>query len=404
MSESNKAQTETVEEMPALLEQIEEMQEQISEAEQELDAQQQIAFAVGVFQANVTVRTLLESLAEGVVIVDRKGRILLFNHQAEELFGYTAEAIQGKRLTVLLPLLYENVHDSHLESFFKNPQPRSMGAGMDLTARRSNGEEFPVEVSLSHLETEVGIFGLAYVTDISLRKKWEWDLQARNQELDAFAHMVAHDLKGSLSILTGFGDFLRAEYANMSGAEIKEILDTIVNGGHKMNSIINELLLFAGLRNEQVESKPLDNAEIVHDALLRLRAEMDKNGSRVEVPDELIRALGYGPWLEEVWFNYLSNAIKYGGNPPIIRVGSENQGPFVRFLVTDNGSGLTTEQQLGLFEPFARRHSGVAQGHGLGLSIVKRIVTKLGGTVGVESTPGKGSTFYFTLPAIDSTE
>ena len=100
----------------------------------------------------------------------------------------------------------------------------------------------------------------------------------------------------------------------------------------------------------------------------------------------------------------MSNAIKYGGQPPILQIGSENQGQLTKFWVTDNGSGLTLQEQEGLFEPFARRHSEDIQGHGLGLSIVKRIVTKLGGTVGVESTPGAGSTFYFTLPAIDSAE
>lgn len=279
-----------------------------------------------------------------------------------------------------------------------------MGLGLDLMARRSNGEEFPVEVSLSHLKTEVGAFGMAFITDISERKNWEWDLQTRNQELDTFSHMVAHDLKSSLSLLIGYGDLLRSGFTTMSEAEISEHLDTIIRSGYKMNSIIHELLRFAGLRNEEVDSKPVASAEIIQSALLRLTAEIKQKNAQIEIPDEFIGALGHGPWLEEVWLNYLSNAIKYGGQPPNIRIGSQREGELTRFWVTDNGPGLTPEEQKGLFEPFSRRHTDAAQGHGLGLSIAKRIVNKLGGSVGVSSLPGAGSTFYFTLPAVERAE
>ena len=135
---------------------------------------------------------------------------------------------------------------------------------------------------------------------------------------------------------------------------------------------------------------------------IRLRGEIEGRRAQIELPARFESAVGYGPWLEEVWLNYVGNAIKYGGNPPTIRVGSEREGQTVRFWVSDNGDGLTVDQQKGLFEPFARRHTGAAQGHGLGLSIVRRIVTRLGGEVGVRSAPEQGSTFYFTLPATGS--
>ncbi len=114
-------------------------------------------------------------------------------------------------------------------------------------------------------------------------------------------------------------------------------------------------------------------------------------------------ALGYGPWVEEVWANYLSNAIQYGGRPPRVELGATEQADgMVRFWVRDNGPGLTPEEQARLFTPFTRLDQVRAKGHGLGLSIVRRIVEKLGGQVGVESEVGRGSVFTFTLPGMDS--
>jgi signal transduction histidine kinase len=116
------------------------------------------------------------------------------------------------------------------------------------------------------------------------------------------------------------------------------------------------------------------------------------------MPDAWPVAFGHGPWIEEVWANYLSNAMKYGGKPPRLELGAETIGDNVRFWVADNGPGLTPEQQARLFTPFTRLHQVRATGQGLGLSIVRRIMEKLGGRAWVESRPGEGSTFYFTLP------
>jgi len=353
----------------------------------------------GAERVDETMRALLQVLPESVVVVDHKGCILFLNDRAQALFGYAAAEVEGNPLAMFLPERCAEIHGSHLAAFFNNPQSHPMRQGMDLTARRKNGEEFPVEVSLSFLNTTAGILALAFIVDISQRNEREWDLQARNQELDAFAHMVAHDLKSSLTLLIGYADLLLSEFTSMSDTEVSDMLDTIVRSGRKMNTIIQELLLFAGLRNKQFESGLVSSQEIIHSAMLRLSAEIDQNNAQIEIPDKFVDALGYDPWLEEVWLNYLSNAIKYGGRPPIIRIGSEKQGALVRFWVKDNGKGLTLQQQEGLFQPFTRRHTDILDGHGLGLSIVKRIVTKLGGFVGVESTLGEGSTFYFALPA-----
>lgn len=385
-----------------LKQQIARLHEQLERAEEEAALRERIAFTAGLFQSNFTVHSLLESLADGVVIVDFQSRILLLNPKAEEIFGYQESEVLGKPLSLLLPEEKVDIHEKHLQAFFENPSPRPMGAGLDLHAVCQDGSRIPVEVSLSYIENDYGRFAVAYVADVSMRKQWESDLQTRNQELDTFSHMVAHDLKSSLALMIGFGELLQADFRTMPEPEIDETLDAIVRGGHRMNAIVQELLLFARLREEVMEIETVDSLEIIYAAMSRLSREIEESGARIEVPQDFVPALGYGPWLEEVWLNYLGNAIKYGGDPPVIRVGSEKKGRTVRFWVRDNGDGLTDRQQMGLFEPFARRHSGAAQGHGLGLSIVRRIVARLGGDVGVKSAPNRGSTFYFTLPAADT--
>lgn len=401
-NKKNAHRTNTTVEAATRMTQSDERKESFTHREQTSNFRRQIGDTASLFKTDLTARALLESLAEGVVVVDPPGHICLFNRRAEEMFLYRAEEIQGQPLAVLLPDRHTSAHIDQILAYFTNPQPRPMGNGFELNAQRKNGEEFLVEISLSHLTTNAGAFGLVLISDISERKNRERELWARNQELEAFAHMVAHDLKSSLTQLIGFGDMLHDEYKSLSEAEIKVSLDFIVKSGRKMNSIILELLHFADLSDAQVEQSQVESKVIINNALQRLTADIQQSGAQIEIPDQLASALGHSPWVEEVWLNYLSNAIKYGGQPPLIQIGSEDQGEFTRFWVTDNGAGLPTQQQAGLFEPFARRHSGDVQGHGLGLSIVKRIVTKLGGTVGAESTPGAGSTFYFTLPNADT--
>jgi signal transduction histidine kinase len=225
------------------------------------------------------------------------------------------------------------------------------------------------------------------------------ELEARNEELDAFAHTVAHDLKSPLGVITGLAGVLAEDYASMSSQELRQYLDMIAQSGHKINRIIDELLLLAVVRKlDEVETEPLDMASVVAESRRRLAHMIDQSQAKVTLPDAWPVASGYGPWVEEVWANYLSNAIKYGGQPPHVEFGATEQADgTVRFWVRDNGPGLTPEEQDRLFTPFTRLDQVRAKGHGLGLSIVRRIVEKLGGHVGVESEIGRGSKFYFTL-------
>jgi two-component system sensor histidine kinase/response regulator len=225
-------------------------------------------------------------------------------------------------------------------------------------------------------------------------------------ELDAFAHTVAHQLQSSLMVMLGFTEVLEAEHSTMTSDLVEQAVQGIVRNGQKMSKIIDALLLLSTLRQEEVIVEPLDMAAIVADALERLAAMIDQRRAEIVLPAQWPVALGYAAWIEEIWVNYLSNGLKYGGRSPRLELGAELQDDSaVRFWVRDHGPGLTPEHQARLFIPFTRLPNVPNYGHGLGLSIVRRIVTKLNGQAGVESDgPGTGSRFYFALPASNAND
>ncbi len=236
-------------------------------------------------------------------------------------------------------------------------------------------------------------------------QQYTTEIEASNAELDAFAHTVAHDLKNPIAVLIGFSTLLESRFHKMLPEKIQDNLQRITITSYKLTRIVDELLLLASVRKmEQVKTGPLDMRVIVVEVQERLADMIAKTQAEIIAPDTWPEALGYAPWIEEVWTNYLSNALKYGGTSPRVELGADLTGfenlsglNVARFWVQDNGAGLTAEQQSRLFTQFTRLHQVRIEGHGLGLSIVQRIVTKLGGEVGVESEVGRGSRFWFTL-------
>jgi signal transduction histidine kinase/DNA-binding response OmpR family regulator len=227
------------------------------------------------------------------------------------------------------------------------------------------------------------------------------ELQARNEDLNAFAHTVAHDLKTPLGVIIGYADVLVEDVSIELGLdeETQYYLQAIARNGRKMGNIIGELLLLAEIRRTEVQVTTLDMDAVANEAWQRLAYMAEGRQAEIVWPDTWPEVSGYGPWIEEVWVNYLSNGLKYGGEPPHLELGAavEEDGA-VSFWVCDDGPGISPEDQARLFTPFTQLDQVRATGHGLGLSIVRRIVEKLGGRVKVESTVGQGSKFTFTLP------
>jgi signal transduction histidine kinase len=226
------------------------------------------------------------------------------------------------------------------------------------------------------------------------------ELQHLVNELEAFASTVAHDLKIPLSVISGFAGILLDSDDRWSLKQ-QSYLQIIQSKINTMTETIDALLLLAQVHQlDEINVRPVDMGAVVEQVLTNLSPSVEELGAAIILPDAWPVVSGYAPWVREVWLNYLSNGLKYGGSPPRLELGADPPlDGFVRLWVRDNGNALQLAEPMQLFTPFTRLRKTEVEGHGLGLSIVQRIVTKLGGQVGVVSEPGKGNTFSFTLPA-----
>lgn len=228
-------------------------------------------------------------------------------------------------------------------------------------------------------------------------------LTESNVELRAFAHTVAHDLKNPITSVILNAEFMTEllEERLAAGDDLRQLQQTaaeLEEGGRAMNGIIDDLLLLASVSQGEVDLRPVDMGQVVERAMPRLKKLIEQSRAQIELPTSWPVSQGYAPWLEQVWVNFLSNACKYGGSPPRIRVGATRTQSRVRYWVEDSGPGIGSEDCKLLFQEFTRLDPCRCEGHGLGLWIVRRIVERLGGRVGVESVVGQGSCFFFELP------
>lgn len=363
----------------------------------------------------------IEAAPDAMIVTDTDGLIVLANSQIEAMFGYSVQALVGQPVEVLIPPRFHNQHVQHQRNYAASPQTRRMGTGFNLMGITQSGREFPVDVSLSPVPTPSGMLIISAIRDISAQKQIETalkqardefeqrvkertaDLERRNEELDAFAQTVAHDLKNPLAIMTGMAELMLQYYGDLSETELRKYLGLIARDGRRLDNIINELMVLSSLENLEPTLHPINVGLVAEEAIARLESMTKQYRAEIICNCNWPKALGYAPWIETVWVNYLSNAIKYGGAPPIIELGADVSGnSMIRYWIKDNGNGLSENEQTKLFTAFTRLGDLRVQGYGVGLSIVKRAVEKLGGQVGVESQVGKGSLFYFTLPAAES--
>jgi PAS domain S-box-containing protein len=353
-------------------------------------------------------KELVDNAREMIYKTDAHGHFTFVNPTATRLIGYSENELIGRSYFELIPLdgrrtvahfYLDQFRTKTLTTYFEFPVTTKagpiiwIGQNVQLILDPASGQI---------LETQ------AVARDVTDLKQAQQTLQqqmieldARNAELDAFGHTVAHDLKSPTSAVIGFSDLLSTDWGALTDEQRDNALRSLSRSGHKINAIIDELMLLSGVRQQQVVPEPIEMADLIEEALQRLTFASQESKAEISWPDRASwpGALGYAPWIEEVWYNYLSNAIKYGGQPPRIKLGASTQlDGTVSFWVQDNGVGLNPEEQSRLFTPFTRLSQVRATGHGLGLSIVQRIIEKLGGEVGVESQPGHGSTFFFTLP------
>jgi signal transduction histidine kinase len=230
------------------------------------------------------------------------------------------------------------------------------------------------------------------------------ELEAQNRELDAYAHSVAHDLKTPLTTIVGMSGLLNSGAISLAPEQIKESSAVINRTAKKMSAIIDALLLLASVRRtDDINPSIINTKELAEEACQRLKQVAAQHNAKIDFVGEWQHAMGYSQWVEEVWVNYISNAIKYGGAPPHIHLGcTKLDGNLIKYWVRDHGVGISITRRPELFIQFSRLDPRSSEGHGLGLSIVKRIIHRLHGDVGYEEAYGDGSIFWFTLPAVSA--
>lgn len=371
-----------------------------------------LIIALGVFRYRIfdiiplAKTKLFETMDDGAIVVSNEGIIEDCNPAVYGIFNRQKDSILRES--------FEEVFQDY-KSLIQSVKNRLATTQLEINR---DGLSYYYQIQISPIQHNGNFSGsLLIIHDVTSHRKAEEELKNTNKqlleeikkreklidELDTFAHTVAHDLRNTLGSIFSASEIMEEIIKQNDKNLLFELTNLINDSAGKSIQITHELLLLATTEKQQIERTNLNMKEIFGEAKKQLEESIRKSNARIIEPEYWPETIGYAPWIEEVWTNYLSNAIKYGGTPPEIEIGyNKLHNGSISFWVKDNGNGISPENQKKLFKNFVRLDPLKAEGYGLGLSIVKKIIEKLDGKVGVKSTGnGDGSKFYFTLPAVN---
>jgi PAS domain S-box-containing protein len=379
-------------------------------------------------------RALLEAAPDAMVVVNQGGEIVLVNVQAERQFGYRRDELVGQKVKNIIPSGFAERLIADAARSVDDALAQQIGMGIELSGRRKDESEFPLEIMLSPLESAEGTLVTAAIRNISARKKSEQKnanlenqathlqrshdelemrvaertkelalanqvLEESNLELKQFAYVASHDLQSPLRSISGFVQLLQLEYQGKLDEQAQDWIGRTVRAIAQMQTLIRDLLSYSGVDARSGPFTQIPFLDVVNDALTLLEASIHDSGGQVTwgpLPD----IMGDRSQLVQLIQNLIGNGLTYcSDKPPHIHLSAERSGKEWIFSVRDNGIGIDPKHYEQIFEIFKRLHSQKDHpGTGIGLAVCRRVVKRHGGKIWVESEPGQGSTFHFTIP------
>jgi PAS domain S-box-containing protein len=369
----------------------------------DIDSQKQAETALR--DSENAVRALLDAAPLGIVASGQSGRIVMFNDVAEQMFGYRRDEMLGRTIDVLLPAHVRDRHSKHRATYSTEPRSRTMGQGMDLLACRRDRTQFPVEVSLSSVPGKNGDLSVAFISDMSARKKAEELHRANeallrsNAELQRFASEVSHDLREPLATVRSYAELTLEQHGETLPRDVVRALTIVQDSADHMNELVSDLLSYArvgGRDRDHMEATDLEAA--LASAAANLESAI--RAAKAQVTHDPLPTLPLDRvQMVQLLQNLVGNAIKYrGADPPRVRVSAIYGDGIWLVSVEDNGEGFAPEHSEEIFNPFERLHGDDIPGTGIGLATCRKIVEAHGGRIWAESERGRGSVFRFTLP------
>ena len=361
-------------------------------------------------KADQKFKALLESAPDAIIIVRCDGSIMLVNSQAEKIFGYQREELLGKDIEILVPERFRGKHPGHRTDFFKNPRAQRMGAGLELAGKRKDGKEFPLEISLSPLETDEGILAMAAIRDTTDRKRVERELNEAKEEAERanrakseFLSRMSHELRTPLNAILGFGQLIERQ---SPAGSTRTRAGHITGAGRHLLNLINEILDISRIEAGamQLSLEPVCLPDVLNEAFDLIRPLATERGIEFVSPARLdppIYLQADFQRFKQVLLNLFSNAVKYSPKNGKVTISYRSSGEgTMRIVVADMGLGIASEKLSRLFTPFDRlgAEQSSVEGTGLGLALSARIMHAMGGGIGASSQIGRGSTFWVDLP------
>jgi PAS domain S-box-containing protein len=392
----------------------------------------------GLTDTEERLRAILETAVEGIITIDQHGILESINPAAEKTFGYEAEEVIGKNVSILMPSPYREEHDGYMANYLRTGTAKIIGIGREVLGQRKDGSVFPMDLAVSEVHLADRRLFTGFVRDISERKKAEarladlaQSLAEKNRELETIVYVASHDLRSPLVNIQGFsqeltracqrlhqqllgqehsGSPLRSAVAG-SGSElaiileedIPEALQYIQAGVAKIDALLAGFLRYSRLGKAALRIERLRMNALLDTIQQAMEFQIQQAGAKVVV-EPLPDCLGDATQTNQVFSNLIDNAIKYRhpNRPPALRITGSLEGHRAIYAVRDNGIGIARDHQAKIFEIFHRLNPSVGEGEGLGLTIAQRILERQNGRIWVESEPGAGSCFFVSLPSVEA--